>query len=154
MTAEVVVSVDVDAPPAAVWDAVTDWPRQSQWMLGTTVRATTANGVGVGGGIEAFTGVGRVGFLDTMVITEWDPPRRCVVRHTGRFVRGDGVFEVVALAADRSRFVWSEILELPLGRVGRLGWPVVAPAFAAGVRHSLKKLAADVAREHAAGDGR
>ena len=41
-------------------------------VLGTEVRATEQGGVGVGGGIEAFTGVGRLGFLDTMVITEWD----------------------------------------------------------------------------------
>ena len=154
MTAEVTVAVDVDAPPEVVWAAVTDWSRQSEWMLGTTVRATTAGGVGRGGGIEAFTGVGSLGFLDPMVITEWDPPRRCVVRHTGRVVRGDGVFEVLALPQGRSRFVWSEILDLPLGRLGRLGWPVVAPAFGAGVRHSLLKLARDVGREHASGHGR
>jgi hypothetical protein len=34
---------------------------------------------------------GPAGFTDTMKITEWDPPRRCVVRHTGRAVRGTGV---------------------------------------------------------------
>ncbi|MFZ0325487.1 MAG: SRPBCC family protein [Actinomycetes bacterium] len=154
MTAEVVVAVEVDAPPEVVWDAVTDWPRQSQWMLGTTVRATTAGGVGLGGGIEAYTGIGRVGFLDPMVITEWDPPRRCVVRHTGRVVRGDGVFEVLALPLGRSRFVWSEVLQIPGGWLGRLGWPVVAPAFVLGVRRSLQSLADDVGREHANSHGR
>jgi hypothetical protein len=116
-------------------------------MLGTTVRATDQDGVGVGGGIEAFTGVGRLGFLDTMVITEWDPPRRCVVDHTGRVVRGLGVFEVFALPDGRSRFVWSEELDLPLGVLGRLGWPLVRPGFAWGVRRSLEALARDVERE-------
>ena len=143
--AHVAVDVVVDAPAAVVWEAVTDWPRQSDWMLGTTVRATTGDGVGVGGALEAFTGVGRLGFLDTMVITEWDPPRRCVVLHTGRVVRGDGVFEVVELPDGRSRFVWSEVLDLPLGRLGRLGWPLVKPAMVAGVRYSLRRLAADLA---------
>ena len=84
----IAVDVIIDAPPQTVWAAVTDWPRQSEWMLGTTVRATDLGGVGVGGGVEAFTGVGRLGVLDTMVITEWDPPRRCVVLHTGRLVQG------------------------------------------------------------------
>lgn len=147
MSAEITIDVIVDAPPEAVWDAVTDWPRQSEWMLGTTVRATDQDGVGVGGGIEAFTGVGRLGFLDTMVITEWDPPRRCVVDHTGRVVRGLGVFEVFALPDGRSRFVWSEELDLPLGVLGRLGWPLVRPGFAWGVRRSLEALARDVERE-------
>jgi hypothetical protein len=148
--AYIAVDVVVDAPPQALWEAVTDWPRQSEWMLGTTVRATEQGGVGVGGGIEAFTGVGRAGFLDTMIITEWDPPWKCVVRHTGQVVKGLGIFEVLALPGGRSRFVWAEELDLPLGVLGRLGWPVVRPGFAWGVRRSLQKLARDVEREHAA----
>lgn len=155
--AEVVADVVVDAPAGAVWTALTDWERQSEWMLGTTVRATgrggDGRGHGVGAGLDAFTGVGRLGFLDTMVITLWDPPRRCEVLHTGRVVRGTGVFEVLELPGDRSRLVWSEQLVLPLGRVGRLGFPVVAPAFRAGVTASLKRLARAVEREHAEGPG-
>jgi uncharacterized protein YndB with AHSA1/START domain len=143
------VDVLVDAPPEAVWAAVTDWERQSEWMLGTTVRGTAGGGVGVGGGIEAFTGVGRLGFLDTMVVTEWDPPRLCTVRHTGRVVRGDGWFEVFALPGGRSRFVWAEELDLPLGALGRVGWTLVRPAFAAGVRLSLQRLARAVEAETA-----
>jgi len=149
VSAHIAVDVVVDAPPEAVWTAVTDWPRQSEWMLGTKVWSTDQDGVGVGGGIEAFTGVGRVGFLDTMVITEWDPPRRCVVQHTGRVVKGLGIFEVVALPEGRSRFVWAEELEVPLGIVGKAGWPLVKPGFAWGVRRSLNKLARDVEAENA-----
>ena len=153
--AEVVVDVLVDAPPEAVWAAITDWDRQSEWMLGTTVRATgrggDGHGHGVGAGLEAFTGIGRMGFLDTMVITLWEPPHRCEVLHTGRVVRGTGVFEVLALPGERSRLVWSEQLVLPLGRLGRAGFPVVAPALKAGVAASLKKLAQAVENEHADG---
>ncbi len=87
-----------------------------------------------------------------MVITLWEPPRRCEVLHTGRVVQGTGVFEVLELPGDRARLVWSEQLVLPLGVVGRLGFPVVAPAFKAGVAASLKKLARAVEAEHAAGD--
>jgi hypothetical protein len=43
-------------------------------------------------------------------------------------------------------FVWSEQLELPLGAVGRLGWPVVRPLFLAGVRRSLDRFALCVPR--------
>ncbi len=150
MTAHIAVDVVIDAPPEAVWSAVTDWPRQSEWMLGTVVRSTDLDGVGVGGGLEAFTGVGRLGFLDTMVITEWDPPRRCVVLHTGKVVKGLGIFEVVALPGGRSRFVWAEELDLPLGILGKAGWPIVRPGFAWGVGRSLQKLARDVEAEHAA----
>ena len=107
-------------------------------MVGTRV---TSEGEGVGGTIAAFTGLGRVGFLDTMVITGWDPPRRCVVDHTGRVVRGLGIFEVVPDGPSASTFVWTEQLDLPLGALGRLAWPIVRPVFRAGVAASLRSFA-------------
>jgi len=146
---DISVDVCVDAPVEAVWDAVTDWSRQSDWMLGTRVWATDRDGVGVGGGVAAFTGVGRAGFLDTMVVTRWEPPYRCDVRHTGQVVRGTGTFEVFALPNDRSRFVWSEQLDVPLGRLGRIGWLALRPVFARAVRSSLDKLAQSLARSTA-----
>lgn len=151
-----VLVVEVAAPPEQVWAAITDWSAQSDWMLGTTVRATTvgeegAPGRGVGGGIEAWTGLGRFGFLDSMVVTAWDPPRRCVVRHTGAVVRGWGYFVVRPVAGhpQRSRFLWAEQLNLPLGRVGRVGWHLVRPAFTVGVRASLHAFARSLERARA-----
>ena len=136
------ISVDVilDVAPDVAWDAITDWPSQSDWVMATTVRNTTKGGVGVGGGFEAFTGLGRFGVVDPMVITEWEPPHRVVVEHLGSVVKGTGVFEVFALPGDRSRFVWAEELELPLGPVGRAAWLVARPVFALGVSHSLQKF--------------
>lgn len=141
MTATLELRVPVRAPAEEVWAGAVDWDAQGRWMLGTSVRAAAQDGVGVGGGIEAFTGVGRLGFLDTMVITAWEPPRRCAVRHTGRLVRGTGLFAVEPVPAGSSVFVWREDLELPLGGLGRLGWLLVRPLFAAGVRLSLRRFA-------------
>lgn len=136
------VDVEIDAPARRVWDALVDWDNQGAWMLGTTVRTTALDGRGVGGRIEARTGVGRFAVLDTMVITVWQPPRRCVVRHTGFLVHGEGVFEVEPLETTRSRLVWSERLRAPLGPAGKLAWYAVGPAFRHGLRRSLKRLAA------------
>lgn len=141
MPAELVLHVDVDAPVAATWAAAVDWAGQGEWMLGTRVRPVTQRGQGVGGRIEAFTGIGGLGVVDTMTITRWEPPRRCDVVHTGRVVRGTGSFVVEPRDGGRSRFVWSEQLDLPLGVVGRLGWRLVRPLFAAGVQLSLRRFA-------------
>ncbi|WP_127782269.1 SRPBCC family protein [Rhodococcus sp. X156] len=132
---------DVAAPAQKVWDALVDWPSQHEWMLGTRVRVSAGDGRGVGSQLVAFSGAGPLGFLDTMVITEWDPPRRCVVDHTGRVVRGAGVFAVVPRSAHECTVVWREELDLPLGVLGALGWPLVRAPFAAGVRLSLRRLA-------------
>lgn len=134
-------TVDVDAPVERTWAAATDWARQGEWMLGTRVWPTEQDGQGVGGGLAAFTGVGRLGFLDTMTIRAWEPPRRCVVEHTGRLVRGTGIFEVEPLPDGRSRFVQAEWLDLPLGRLGQLGWLFVRPAFRWGLNRSLRTFA-------------
>lgn len=135
--AELVVTAEVRAPAQAVWDLLTDWERHDRWMLLTSASGGRAEGAN----IAAFTGVGRLGISDPMTIVVWEPPRRCVVRHTGRIVRGSGAFEVQDLGADRSRVVWSEWLDLPLGIVGRLGWLVVRPLTWLGVARSLHRLA-------------
>lgn len=141
MTATLVLTVPVAAPAAAVFAGATDWDAQGQWMLGTRVKGTAQGGVGVGGGIEAFTGIGRLGVLDVMQIIRWDPPRTCDVLHTGRFVRGTGSFSVQERGPAQSVFVWREDLELPFGVLGPLGWPLVRPLFAAGVQLSLRRFA-------------
>ena len=135
--AELVVTLDVDAPAEPVWEALTDWDLHDRWMLLTRA----SGGRSEGAAIEAFTGVGRLAIRDTMTIVVWEPPRRCVVRHTGRIVRGSGAFEVRDLGPGRSRVVWSEWLDLPLGILGRLGWPVVRPLARLGVAFSLRRLA-------------
>jgi uncharacterized protein YndB with AHSA1/START domain len=141
MTATLVLTVDVDAPVEQTWAGATNWAAQGEWMLGTRVWPTAQGGRAVGGGVEAFTGVGPLGFLDRMEITLWEPPHRCHVRHLGRVVRGTGAFEVEPRADGRSRFVWREDLDLPLGLLGRLGWPLVRPAFALAVQVSLGRFA-------------
>jgi hypothetical protein len=110
-------------------------------MLGTKVWPVNGDGTGVGGQIEAFTGIWRIGFLDTMEITSWDPPAKCDVLHTGRVVRGTGTFEVIATSESTSKFIWSEDLDLPLGLLGKIGFTLVKPGFVYGVRKSLEKFA-------------
>jgi uncharacterized protein YndB with AHSA1/START domain len=134
--AELVASADVAAAPERVWAALTDWSAHDRWMVLTRAHG----GQGQGATIEAFTGVGRVGLRDPMTVLVWEPPERCVVRHTGRVVRGSGAFEVAPLPGGGSRVTWSEWLELPLGRLGRLGWPLVRPLARAGLAWSLRRL--------------
>src|SRR3954465_365844 len=108
-------SVAVAAPAELTWAAAVDWRRQGDWMLGTRVTPTVNDGRGVGGRAEAFSGIGRLGFLAPMEIPLWQPPRACHVVHTGRVVRGTGAFEVEPRGDGRSRFHWREDPDLPPG---------------------------------------
>ena len=144
---QVSVTVRVRAEVRDVWAALTDWESQSDWIAATTVRTVDGDGQGVGGRIEAFTGVGRVGFLDTMVVTEWLPPTWCAVRHTGKVVRGTGEFEVSESDAPTgSTVTWREDLDIPGGRLGELAFALTRPITQYAVRHSLKRFAARVER--------
>lgn len=135
------VSVEAAAGPPQVFSVLTDWPRHGEWMVLTRAHVAAGDGRSQGSRLAAFTGVGPVGFLDTMEITEWDPPTTVAVRHTGRLVRGTGVFRVLPREGGGSTIVWEEELDLPFGPVGRLGWPLVRPVNAALLRLSLRRLA-------------
>jgi carbon monoxide dehydrogenase subunit G len=143
-TSRVSVSIRVRAAAETVWTQLTDWESQSAWMTATTVRTVDGDGRGVGGRIEAFTGFGRFGFLDTMEVTEWRPPSWCEVWHTGRVVRGTGAFEIVQAAdpAAGSTLTWFEDLDIPGGELGAIGFMLARPLFEFGVLHSLRNFAA------------
>jgi len=122
--------VDVAAPAAVVWDYVTDWPRQEEWVPKTRVERVD-EAAGVGGRFRAWTGLGRVGFWDPMTITAWerseDGGGRCEVLHLGPVVRGEGEFAVLGRGEQASRFVWAEVVDIPLGALGAAGWRATRP---------------------------
>jgi carbon monoxide dehydrogenase subunit G len=134
-------SVQIKAPAELVWNRITDWPSQSEWMLGTIVTGTANS---VGGTFKAFTGIGPIGFLDTMEITRWEPPFRCDVLHTGKVVKGTGSFQVEKIDANNSKFIWIEDLDIPLGIIGLIGFKLLRPFFVSGVKQSLNKFAKSV----------
>ena len=151
MRATLPVPVEVDAPADAVWAYVTDWERQGEWMLGTRVRVTGGDGRGVGTTLRAITGVGPLGVVDTMEVTEFTPPAgdapgRAAVRHTGRVIRGEGAFEVVPLAPGRCRFTFTEFVDVPGGPLAPLAWRVAGPVVRLGFVASLRRMARQCAR--------
>jgi hypothetical protein len=138
----VTLTVELDLPLSVAFDEATDWPRQGQWIPSTTVRVVQGDGRSIGSRIEAFTGVGRLGYLDVIEVTGWDAPNRVDVMHVGRLLRGPGAFEFRALPSGGTALTWSEWLHLPLGRVERLVWPLLRPWLAALLRIALRRFAA------------
>jgi uncharacterized protein YndB with AHSA1/START domain len=134
------VSVPVAASADAVFAAATDWPGQREWIFATNTVATRGDGKATGDEISARTGYGPFGFTDTMTITEWDPPRLCSVLHTGKVVKGTATFAVEADGPSASRFIWSEVVEAPFGRVGALGFRAIQGVFVFFLRLSLKRF--------------
>ena len=131
----IAMSLVIKAPIQRVWAALADWESQGDWMLQTKVEVTSQVREGVGTTIAAFTGVGKLGVMDHMVVTSWQPPHICDVLHTGKIIKGTGRFELVVIDSHTTRFDWSEEILAP-----RALFLLIAPGLYAGVRISLANL--------------
>jgi len=131
----IAMSLVIKAPIEKVWAALADWESQGDWMLQTKVEVTSDIREGVGTTIAAFTGIGKLGVMDHMVVTSWQPPHICDVLHTGTIIKGTGRFELVVIDTNTTRFNWSEEIVAP-----RALFLLIAPGLYAGVRISLAKL--------------
>jgi uncharacterized protein YndB with AHSA1/START domain len=138
-TKQVSVKIALRAPAEQVFAAVTSWELQKKWIFATHVRGVGNESHKLGGKLEAFTGFGKLGFLDTMTITKWDPPHVCEVTHTGNFVKGKGLFEVSS-ENNTTYFIWTEYLDLPFGIIGQIGWPLVWLSSKIGLYASLRRF--------------
>ncbi|HET6627397.1 MAG TPA: SRPBCC family protein [Nocardioidaceae bacterium] len=139
--------VEVAAPADVVWDYVTDWRRQGEWIPFTTVHPV-GRADGVGGRVRARTGVGPVGFWDPMTITAWEVTEngsaRCEMLHTGRLVRGEAEFSVVERGFSACTFLWWEHLSIPGGPFGALAWRISGRGMQKLVDLSLRRMASRV----------
>lgn len=149
MRAEVRLHVDVAAHPDAVWGWVGDWDRQRMWMPLTRVRHRDGPALAVGTRVVARTGLGPVAFDDLMTVTSVeDEPggaRWYEVLHTGRVVRGVGLFRVEPRPAGTARFVWWERVEVPGGALAPALWAVGGPATRLAFGWALRRFARAVA---------
>lgn len=142
MTVRVAASVEVAVDPATAFAAVVDLPSQEKWIMLTKLYPVDGDESvpRVGSRLVAFTGVLGVGFLDTMVVSDYDPPRRWVTAKDGDLLRGVGIMQVEPLA-NGSRVTWANELELPFGIAGQLGWLVARPIARFVLGASLRRLA-------------
>jgi hypothetical protein len=138
MLEEFRVSVEIKGDIQSIWNRLVDWKSQGDWMAMTKVWSSADdNGVsGVGTVIEAFTGIGKLGILDQMKVTEWNPPYFCAVDHYGKFIKGLGEFRLIEVAPGRIRFDWYEKIDAPKPIL-----LLIKPGILIAVTYSLRKFA-------------
>jgi hypothetical protein len=118
----IVVSIEINATPAQVWDSVEPVERHVDWMHdAVAIRFTGEQTRGVGTEFLCDTKVGPLRLVDRMEITEWVPGDVMGVRHTG-LVTGSGRFTLAAIdLGRRTRFTWAEELVFPWWMGGPVG---------------------------------
>ena len=139
-------------PPEAVWDLITDWEHQDDWMLEASdfvVVSEQREGVGVEA--EATIRIGGLKTRDRVRVAAWDPPRRLVIEHLG-WVTGRGEIELTPLVGNRTHIAWREELQPPMGLLGAAGMTAFKPVMGRIFRRDLKVLVG-LARARARGAG-
>ena len=127
-------------PPEAIWELITDWEHQDDWMLEASdfvVISDHREGVGVEA--EATIRIGGMKTRDRVRVAEWDPPRRLVIEHLG-WVTGRGAIDLTPLAGDRTHIAWREELHPPLGLLGAAGMRGFKPLMGRIFRRDLRIL--------------
>ena len=130
------------ATPPIVWDLITDWERQGDWMLEASdfvVVSEQREGVGVEA--EATVKIGGITTRDRIRVVGWEPPYRLVIRHLG-WVSGTGEIYLSPLGDDATFVFWREELEPPIGALGAIGLTAFRPFMRRVFERDLKVLAA------------
>ena len=130
----------IQASQQKTFDYVSDWEKQSDWILFTTVKNLSNATDRVKPRLLATTSFGLLKFVDTMIVTEWLPHEKIVVEHTGRIILGKGVFTIVKTSPGSCKFMWQEITPVPFGIVGQVGLVLIKPVMKILFTISLKKL--------------
>ncbi len=116
------VDIEINATVDDVWCLVEPIERHVDWMVdAVAIRFVGSQTRGVGTQFLCDTKVGPITLVDRMEVTDWEPPHRMGVKHTG-IVTGTGVFELEPIDLDRrTRFTWTEELPFPWFLGARLG---------------------------------
>jgi uncharacterized protein YndB with AHSA1/START domain len=132
----------INAPREAVWDVLTTWERQPEWMLDAKdVIVLTPQRTGDGVTLRCPTNLLGFTVNDIMRVTDWDPPKRLAVTHLGKIITGSGAFELSDTPDGGTHVLWWEEIDPPLGVVGELGARVlVLPIIRRIFTRSLKNF--------------
>jgi len=140
---EVVIEMSqtVPGPPEVVWELITDWEHQGDWMLEASdfvVVSDEREGIGVEA--EATIRIGGITTRDRVRVVGWEPGRRLAIRHQG-WVTGTGEMFLTPLGDDRTHVFWREELEAPLGVLGVVGLTAFKPLMRRLFQRDLRILA-------------
>lgn len=144
------VNTRINAPRQHVWDVLTTWERQPEWMLDAKdVIVLTPQRTGEGVTLRCPTNL--LGFTvdDIMRVTAWDPPNRLAVTHLGKIITGSGAFELSDAEDDATDVLWWEEIDPPLGIVGEYGarlfvLPIIRKIFTRSLKNFTALAETDV----------
>ncbi len=153
----------VDASSDEVWATLSDFAGYGRWIPLTTM-VLDPGPVRVGWAFAGRTGLGPLGFVDSMIVTRWEPPNghagdragggpghggddgvddaRFTVRKTGRLLRGWADITLRQRADGGTEVTWAEEIILRPETLGRRVAPLVDPVVARLFARALDQMLA------------
>lgn len=133
-------SCDLEGPIELVWELLTDWERQTEWMLEMSdVRLLSDQREGIGVRAEATVKVGGIRTRDVIRVDVWNPPNDLGLAHEG-WVSGRGDIKLSRRNDGGTSLAWREVLEPPWGVLGAVGLRIFRPLLAWVFRRDLRVL--------------
>lgn len=130
----------VPGPPEIVWELITDWEHQDDWMLeARDFVVTSPHREGVGVEAEATITIGGITTRDRVRVVAWEPNERLAIEHLG-WVSGVGDIRLTRLAGSATLVDWTEELRPPFGPLGVLGIRAFAPSMTRIFARDLRVL--------------
>jgi hypothetical protein len=135
-------SIEIAAPPEAVWRWLVDWENLGRWMTEAwDFRVTSAEREGVGVEAQAKVRIAGITTLDSVVVRRWEAPVWFEIEHRG-WVGGRGLMHArrTGTSEPGTYLWWRETLDPPLGWLGWLGMQIVKPVMARIFKRDLSLL--------------
>jgi uncharacterized protein YndB with AHSA1/START domain len=128
-------------PPDVVWELITDWEHQDDWMLEASDFVVTSEiREGVGVEAEATIKIGGIKTRDRVRVTGWEPPKRLAIEHHG-WVSGQAELHLTpGLGPPATHLYWKEELQPPLGLLGAVGLRAFRPLMRRIFQRDLRVL--------------
>jgi len=140
MSVRLTMSRTLPGPPEVVWDLITDWENQGDWMLeATDFQVTSPMREGVGVEAVATVRIGGLRTRDAIRVIAWDPPRLLGIQHMG-WVKGVAEVRLTRLENGSTRADWTEELHPPLGLLGDIGVRLFKPIMVRVFSRDLRVL--------------
>lgn len=143
-------SVDIDAPPAAVWPYLVEPELTKQWFTALKEFTWTSEPGGVGSTFHWLEEANGRQYNIDFVTTEWEPNEVFAYEMTkGDFFKSyDERWEIEATATG-SRFTFNDHIEFPYGPIGKMiGWFAARTAAETGqdILAGLKRMVEESVR--------
>jgi hypothetical protein len=105
------VSAEMSAAPQRLWELLTDWERQGEWMLeASEFEVVSPQHSGVGVVVETTVRIAGIATRDRIRIDIWEPPTESGNGHLGivhlGWVQGRGDIHLRELPDGRTRVDW------------------------------------------------